>query len=165
MKIRSSALLFFLLLNACGGGGGGSSGQQIVVSAGGGGGAPGGGGGVPVGGGLPTPSFFFTFDTGLGGSGGLIGSVSGFGSVIVNDREMDTDDAVFIIEGVEGTQADLREGMQVVVTGDIGELNAEAVFYRSNIKGPMPVAPVIEDLSVGRATFTVLGHCSRSFND
>lgn len=161
MKIRSSTLLFCLVLAACGGGGG-SSGQQVVVSAGGGGGAPGGGGGVPVGGGLPTPGFFFLFDTGLGGSGGLIGSIGGFGSVIVNDRQMETDDASFFIEGAPGTQSDLHEGMLVIVAGDIGQLDAEEVYYRSNIKGPLSAPPLIDDLSVGRATLTVLGQTVRT---
>ena len=161
MNIRSSGLLFCLLLAACGGGGGGSNGQQVVVSAGGG--APGGGGGgAPVGGGLPTPGFFFSFDTGLGGSGALMGRISGFGSVIVNDRQMATDDAAFLVEGAQGTQADLREGMLVVVVGDIGQLDAEAVYYRSNIKGPLSAPPVITDPSVGRATLVVLGQTVRT---
>lgn len=162
MTFRSSAWLFCLVLAACGGGGGGGSGQQAPISVGGGGGAPGGGGGAPGGGGLPSPGFFFTFDTGLGGSGGLIGSIGGFGSVIVNDREMETDDAAFFIEGLPGSQADLHEGMLVVVTGDIGELEAEEVYYRSNIKGPVSAQPVISDPAVGSATLTVLGQTVRT---
>ena len=171
MKFRSSIATFCLVLgafvlNACGGGSGGSSSLPLNGSGGGGtgsgagsgagGGTGGGGGGSPIDG----FSSAFLFDTGLGGSGGLIGGVGGFGSIFVNDLEMNTDGATIFIEGAAGTESQLQEGHQVVVTGDLGTLTAQEVFYRANLKGPVG-AVTINDASIGQAELTVLGQTVR----
>ena len=156
MKYGISIAIAALALTACGGGGSSSAGGAGVVVGGttGGttGGSTGGGGGVVGGGGS-----VFTFDTGIGGSGGLIGEIDGFGSIIVNGLEMETDSTDFYIEGASGSESDLHEGQFVVVAGDLGGLDADEVYYRSNLKGPVSAAPVVIDALTGRYQLTVLG--------
>ena len=163
MKLRSSIAIFSLVLgafvlNACGGGGGSSG---LPANGAGGGGADT-GGDTGAGGGTPVIGFSaaFLFDTGLGGSGGLIGGVAGFGSIFVNDLEMNTDGAAIFIEGAAGTESQLQEGHQVVVTGDLGTLTAHEVYYRANLKGPVSTVTII-DASIGQAELTVLGQTVR----
>lgn len=158
MKFRSSFLIAALALGACGGGGSSGSGGGISVSGGSGtgGGTVGGGVATGAGGG-------FNLDTGIGGSGGIIGDIDGFGSIILNGLELETDSAVFYIEGdSDGSQADLREGYYVIVAGDVGGLIAEAVVYRANLKGPMSADPVAVDPLAGEYEFTVLGQTVRT---
>lgn len=107
-----------------------------LASCGGGGG---GGGGTTAG--------------GIGGTGISYGSVTGFGSVIVNGVEYDTDSADFEVEGASGDQGDLAIGMVVTVTHD-GNGNAKSVSYNDNVEGP--VANKI-DIDGVNGSFDVLG--------
>lgn len=130
-------------------------GLSLLAAACGGGG---GGGGVDLGG--PPVA-----DTGVGGSGGVTGPVQGFGSIIVNDLVLDIDDAEFEIEGAaagvgQAGQNQLAEGQQLVVRGDLDALDANEVFYRSDIKGPLATAPVF-DVLTGVGQMTVLGQTVR----
>ncbi|HEY5646718.1 MAG TPA: DUF5666 domain-containing protein [Pseudomonadales bacterium] len=156
MKYRGLLLIMALALSACGGGGGGGSGGGPTT---GGGGAGGGGTGGGGGGGTPPPTPNFQFDTGIGGSGGVIGDIDGFGSIIINGLELETDgDTDYFIEGEpDFSQDDLREGYYIVVAGDISNNDADEVFYRSNLKGPVSAAPVVIDALTGRYQLTVLG--------
>ncbi len=104
---------------------------------------------------------FFGLDVAIGGTGAIIGSIQGFGSVIVNDQTLNTDNAEFSIEGVAGTQADLSEGQQVLVAFDADTQQAAQVRYRSNVKGPVTSVTVL-DAALGRATLTVLGQTVRT---
>ncbi len=100
-------------------------------------------------------------DTALGGSGGVVGTAQGFGSVIINDLVMDIDDARFEIEGEHAGvglvgQNQLAEGQQLVLLGDVGSRHATEVFYRSDIKGPLEATPVFDPLT-GVGQLAVLG--------
>jgi hypothetical protein len=95
-------------------------------------------------------------DVAVGGTGILFGDTQGFGSVIANDIVTDTDDAVFLIEGSPGVQADLRQGQQVLIVGDAESELGDRVVYRSNVKGPI-TSLVVGDLRLGKATLEVLG--------
>lgn len=158
MKYRCCLVLLTLALSACGGsgGGGGTTGGGGVAGGGTTGGGTTGGTGGGTGGGTSTGSLF-AFDTGVGGSGGLIGQIDEFGSIWVNGLEMQTDDADFYVEGESGSESDLREGHYVVIAGDLAALEAAEVYYRSNLKGPVSATPVIIDLLTGKAELRVLG--------
>ena len=151
MKFRSSLVLLVVALTACGG-------ERTILGTSGGtvGGA---GGGVVggAGGGNTTGGDLFAFDTGLGGSGGLMGFVQRLGSVVVNDLHMATDNADFFVEGQPASESDIREGHYVVVAGDLGALEAEEVHYRSNLKGPVSAPRVVIDALTGRYELVVLG--------
>ncbi len=113
-------------------------------------GCGGGGGGAPL-----------VADTGVGGSGGAVGPAQGFGSIIINDLVLETDDAAFEIEGVSAGvgltgQNQLAEGQQLVIRGNILAREASEVFYRSDIKGPLAATPVFDPLT-GVGELSVLG--------
>jgi len=151
-------LAVVLALTGCGGGSGAGSGGAAMASGGGvttsgaAGGSTSGGSGGTVGG---TP---FEFDTGIGGSGGIIGEIDDFGSIIINGLEMNTDTAEFFVEGQSGgVQADLRVGQHVVIAGDLGTQTATSVHYRSNLQGPVSAPPVAVDADTGRYQLVVLG--------
>jgi len=95
-------------------------------------------------------------DVAVGGTGLVAGDIQAFGSVIANGITTDTDDAEFIIEGQSGTQADLKQGQQVLILGDTATNSASRVLYRSNVKGPV-TAVNVQDATLGLASFTVLG--------
>jgi len=158
MMYRSIVLMAVVLLGACGGGGSSGGGASTVGASGGGttsggttgGGTTGGGGVTPSGGG-------FDFDTGIGGSGGIIGDIDGFGSILMNGLELETDSAEFYIEGQSGfSQSDLREGQYIVVAGDVTGSTAEEVVYRSNLKGPVSAEPIAIDAAAGIYQLAVL---------
>ncbi len=141
MKIRGTFLVAAFLLAGCS-----PAAQDTGV---GGSGGFGGGGG-------PSPSF--QFGSGAGGSGGVVGDIDGFGSILINGLTLETDDAEFYIEGVSGfSQDDLREGFYVVIVGDLDEDEADEVFYRSNLRGPVSATPVAVDAAAGIYELTVLG--------
>ncbi len=101
-------------------------------------------------------------DTGLGGSGGgvgtpgrIVGPFQGVGSIIVNDRTLTTNDTEFEIE--DGTdENDLREGQRIVVFADLATNEAEQATYRSDVKGPVTGISIIDPLTAS-AESTVLG--------
>jgi hypothetical protein len=148
--MSSITRIFFLsttlaLLAACGGGGGG----------GGAGLALGGGGGDAE------PSGAFGFDTGVGGSGGVVGTFQGHGSIIINDRTLTTSGSEFELEGEPGLETDLKEGQQLIVVADLAASMAEHVVYRSNIKGPVSSLTVVDALT-GTADLVVMGQSVRT---
>jgi len=93
---------------------------------------------------------------GISGSGNSVGTVSGFGSIILNDRRFDTSRATIVVEGAAASQSDLRVGQLVVVDADFDDLEASPVEYRAQIKGPVQALTLI-DPTLGMATLTVLG--------
>jgi hypothetical protein len=85
---------------------------------------------------------------GVGGSGIISrGSISEFGSIVVNGTDFQTTNAVVVINGeTAGTgdtavQAHLDKGKVVTVQGTLGECDecavAEKVIYRSDVEGPV----------------------------
>jgi hypothetical protein len=81
---------------------------------------------------------------GIGGTGkqviqdGLIvGSVDGFGSIIINDQRFETDEATITINGSEANLADLRIGMSLIAGVDTISKTANELQYQSDVSGPI----------------------------
>ncbi len=83
------------------------------------------------------------------------GSVTGFGSIYINGVRYNTDNAIFIIDGVIGAEADLVVGQVVSVTGTIDadgvNGSADVVTYNDVVEGP------IASIDAGANRMTVLG--------
>jgi hypothetical protein len=97
---------------------------------------------------------------GIGGSGFISsGSITGFGSVIVNGVKFETNDATFDVDGMSGTQDDLAIGMIVNVNGSINadgiSGTATSISFDDELQGPVSVlsAPDLDGIT---RTFTVL---------
>jgi hypothetical protein len=102
---------------------------------------------------------------GIGGSGIIsAGTITAFGSIIVNGTEFDTSNAVIIVEGEEIGVGDdiildnLDIGMVVTVEGTVGEDGesavADRVIYNDNVEGPVQSITVVSDT---RKDIVVLG--------
>ncbi|MDH3339074.1 MAG: DUF5666 domain-containing protein [Gammaproteobacteria bacterium] len=96
------------------------------------------------------------------------GTITGFGSIIVNDVTFDTGNALFGIDGRGGSQSDLAVGDVVVVVGTINDDGtspvADTVTFDDVVEGP------ITDIDLVAETLTVLGQLVRvdadtSFDD
>jgi hypothetical protein len=87
------------------------------------------------------------------------GTVTGFGSIIVNGVTYDTTDAVFTVNREAGTQDDLAIGDVVLINGTInddGETgDADNVEYDDNVQG------VIDSIDLAGNTLVVLGQVVR----
>jgi hypothetical protein len=152
MLYRGILLVAMLVLGACGGGDSSGGGGTTTVGTTGGTTSGGTTGGVIPGG--------FDLDTGIGGSGGIIGDIDEFGSIVMNGLTLDTDDAEFYIEGEsvvvgQAGQDGLREGQYIIVAGDVSASVAEEVVYRANLKGPVSAVTASDPLA-GIYELTVL---------
>ena len=132
------------LLVACGGSGGGTTGASDGGSGSGGSGSGGSGsGGGPVGG------------IDARGSAVSVGTISGFGSVIVNGVRFDTSGATFTIDDEAGSESDLAVGQVVLITGEIDEDEAtgtaDTVSFDDAVEGPISEIDTVND------TLIVLG--------
>ncbi|MDH3434118.1 MAG: DUF5666 domain-containing protein, partial [Gammaproteobacteria bacterium] len=96
------------------------------------------------------------------------GSISGFGSVIVNGVAYDTSSAAFTIDGSPGTQADLSVGDVIVLQGTVNadgtSPTASSVTFDDAVEGPISAIDTIAQ------TMVVLGQTVRidadtSFDD
>ena len=119
------AFLFSAIVAACGGGGGGS-----------------------VAGG------------GIGGTGVTNGTITGFGSVIVNGQKFEVVNGrtqITIDDNPSGTQTQLQLGMIVAVqyTQESGQLVADKIDYRSDVKGPVSVNTAASSLQVLNQTVLI----------
>ena len=78
---------------------------------------------------------------GRGGSAASVseGTITGFGSVIVNGQRWTTDGSAFEIDGASGAQSDLAVGMVVRVEGlrSGGSARADRVIFESRVRGPI----------------------------
>jgi hypothetical protein len=132
MKNIKLIILSFILSFAagCGGGGGGSD--------------------TPVVNPPPQPPV-----GGIGRTGIAMGPISTFGSVVVNGVRYDTSSASFSVNGVSGSQDDLRVGQVITVSGTIDDNgvdgNADEVNFDDNVKGP------IQSIDLGTSQIVVLG--------
>ena len=70
------------------------------------------------------------------------GTITGFGSVFINGKRFATDNAIFNVDGEAGSQADLKVGMVVNVSGNRDEGIAAKVSYEEDVKGPVDSVPV-----------------------
>jgi len=96
------------------------------------------------------------------------GTITGFGSVIVNGVTYDTSSATFSIDGSDGMQSDLAVGDVIVLRGTINDdgtsPTAASVTFDDAVEGP------ISAIDSDTQTFTVLGQLVRidadtSFDD
>lgn len=96
------------------------------------------------------------------------GTINGFGSVIVNGVEYDTDDATFDIDDSGGSQSLLRVGQQVTIQWDSLDdgvtRRAQSVSYDDTLEGP------IASIDLANQTLVVLGQvvivdAATSFDD
>jgi len=98
---------------------------------------------------------------GIGGTGISIGTISGFGSVIVNDVDFNTEKAEILVNGNSigfgdsNVRRALALGMVVRVDGRYladGSGNADRIVFSTNVKGPVqsitPVDSVVKILSL-----------------
>ena len=135
VSLMSSLLL---LAAACGGGGGGSTGGGT-----GGGGGDGGGG-----------------TSGIDGGGFARGTISGFGSVIVNGVHFSTTSASISIDGRSGaSETELKVGQVVEIRGTFDSNGtsgtATTITYNDNAEGPVAA------IDVAAGTLVVLGQTVR----
>lgn len=121
---------------------------------------------------LLSTALFLTFCSSSGGGTGGTGIISRgtiteFGSVVVNGTEFDTSDAAVIVRGLEVGRGDaavlenLDIGRVVTVVGsgseDMEDAIADRVVYRSDIKGPVAgILPDSETLKLQIAGRTVV---------
>ncbi|HEX7062343.1 MAG TPA: DUF5666 domain-containing protein [Woeseiaceae bacterium] len=96
------------------------------------------------------------------------GTITGFGSIIVNGVHFDVDDASIVIDGASATEADLAVGDVVLIQGTLNEDGttgkASSVTFDDAVEGPVSAI----DLAAG--TLVVLGQLVRvdadtSFDD
>ncbi len=92
---------------------------------------------------------------GIGRTGIAQGPISTFGSVVVNGVRYDTSSAAFTVNGLSGSQDDLRVGQVITVSGTIDDNgvdgNADEVNFDDNVKGP------IQSIDLGTSQIVVLG--------
>ena len=83
------------------------------------------------------------------------GTITGFGSIVVNGIRFDTDSASIDVDGNPGTQSDLKVGHVVVVRGTMDDDGtnavADAVSFGDVVEGP------ISAIDTDAGTITVLG--------
>lgn len=84
-----------------------------------------------------------------------VGTISGFGSVISNGIEFNTDSVTIMMDGRPGNLADLRVGMVVSIRGSIddtsGAATASAINFSDDVEGP------IRNINMANNSFVVLG--------
>jgi len=92
-----------------------------------------------------------------GGIGGT-GSITGFGSIFVNGVEWFTETTTVVLDGVEGTEADLQLGMIVGFEGRIDASGLTGIVARvtfdDDVEGPVES---IESPAATLKTLTILG--------
>lgn len=112
----------------------------------------------------PPPGCDVVYRRGRGGTGGSgidsqsvvsVGTVTGFGSIVVNGVTFDTANATITLNGQPGAEADLQLGHVVTVQGT-RDLNgavgiAETVVFENNAEGP------IDSLNPATNSLVVLG--------
>lgn len=92
---------------------------------------------------------------GIGRTGIAMGPISTFGSVVVNGVRYDTGSAAFTVNGLSGSQDDLRVGHVITVSGTIDDNgvdgDADEVSFDDNVKGP------IQNIDLALSQIVVLG--------
>ncbi|MCH7882030.1 MAG: hypothetical protein IIB69_10760, partial [Proteobacteria bacterium] len=97
---------------------------------------------------------------GIGGTGISYGTVTGFGSIILNGSHLDDSTASVTLDGIPGDESlphrGLKQGMVVKVSGTFSGNTgtAESIEYRNNLEGPICDAPPSVN---GIRTLRVLG--------
>jgi len=90
-----------------------------------------------------------SFGGGIGGSGLVVGPITGFGSIIVGDVEFETTAAIVTLNGDLADEGDLRLGMVVRVEGEIdadGVMGvADTVEFETVLEGPIDAVDLMSD--------------------
>jgi len=100
---------------------------------------------------------------GIGGSGiTSTGTITGFGSIFVNDIEFFTDSSTFDVDdNPDLTEDDLAIGMRVTVKGTLNADGvtgtATSVTYDDTLQGPVSNDPVVDPVDPSIKTVSVLG--------
>ena len=108
----------------------------------------------------------FACSGGEGGTGATanssdvsVGQITGFGSIFVNGVEFETASSVISLEGVEGSESDLKLGMVVIVKGTINSDGltgiADSVSVKEVIKGVVQTNNMVDTLTVMGQTIEV----------
>ncbi|NGZ03757.1 MAG: hypothetical protein CV090_11985, partial [Nitrospira sp. WS238] len=71
------------------------------------------------------------------GSASASGTITGFGSVIVNGKKFETASSTFTVDGLSGSQQDLKLGMTVTVNGSFNgdQRSARTVLQKDAVEG------------------------------
>lgn len=88
-------------------------------------------------------------------TGATQGSISDFGSIVVNGVRFNTDDATFFVNDDSITQSDLRIGMNVLAAVDFSTSEAVQVNYVPSLIGP------VESIDLVDSSFQSLGQTIR----
>ncbi len=92
---------------------------------------------------------------GIGRTGIAVGPIATFGSVVVNGVRYETGGATFTINGVPGSESDLRVGQIISVKGSIDDNgmtgDADDINFDDNVKGP------IQSIDTATSQIVVLG--------
>lgn len=106
--------------------------------------------------------------SGIGRTGVSLGTISNFGSVVVNGVHYETSTAVFTIDDAPGSQSDLSVGQVVFISGtsddDFATGSADSVSFDDNVEGPVQSI----DLTLGQLVVlgqTVIVGPDTSFDD
>lgn len=94
---------------------------------------------------------------GIGGTGISLGSISGFGSVIVNGKRFEITNATRIsVEGQPASEQDLKVGFVVRLEGDFINAAAARIEFAEIVRGPIE-SIVVNNPDAMRATLSLLG--------
>ena len=88
-------------------------------------------------------------------TGATLGSISEFGSIVVNGERFNTDNASFFFNDEPITQSDLRIGMNVLAAVDFTSSEAAQVNYVPSLIGP------VESIDLADNSFQSLGQTIR----
>jgi hypothetical protein len=88
----------------------------------------------------------------LEGDDVVVGTIEGFGSVIVNQQKLNTDNARITINGEPSNQTGLRIGMQVRINADLQSLTATSIDYVPLVVGP------VRYINPNDRSISILGH-------
>ncbi|MFK7856658.1 MAG: DUF5666 domain-containing protein [Granulosicoccus sp.] len=89
---------------------------------------------------------------GIGGTGNpvpiiatgvSVGSISDFGSIVINGQRFNTDNTAFSINEQSVAQSDMRIGMNVIAEVDFSSLTASSVSYFPTIIGPVDSISIV----------------------
>ena len=87
------------------------------------------------------------------GSSAASGTITGFGSVIVNGKRFDTSGSSFVVDGQSGSQSDLKLGMTVTVTGSF---NGDQRFA-STVSQSDAVEGLVQSIATDGLSLVVMG--------
>ena len=87
------------------------------------------------------------------GSSAASGTITGFGSVIVNGKRFDTSGSSFVVDGQSGSQGDLKLGMTVTVTGSFNDDQRSA----SRVQQSDAVEGLVQSIAADGLSLLVMG--------